>query len=305
MKTRFVRLAPTGLLALLTALLASPLSAQAVATDPDALGVAFSFSASASGKTDLESGNTAYGDVRVNDYAVAVEQEIAEGLSVGVGYELHELSLGSGANKAPLPDRLQSLSASLSYRRPINERWMGMLFVSPGYHFAGSRIASKGFGVSTGLLASHQYSETLSYSIGIAYDSLASSNYQVLPIGGLEWKFAPQWTLALGIPRTGISYDFSESFQLALTIEGNFGNYYVREDPQPGATGRRPLNNTRLEYTEARVGFSATYKLTSTMAVSATVGTTLDREFDYHRRDFKLKSDDTTLYGSVACNFSF
>jgi hypothetical protein len=305
MKTRFVHLAPAGLLALFAALSASPLSAQAVAPDPDALGVTFSFSASGSGKTDLESGNTAYGDVRVNDYAVAVEQEIGEGLSVGVGYELHELSLGSGANKAPLPDRLQSLSASLSYRRPINERWMGMLFVSPGYHFAGTRVASKGFGVTTGLLASHQYSETLSYSIGVAYDSLASSNYQVLPIGGLEWKFAPQWTLAIGFPRTGISYDFSENLQFGLNIEGNFGNYYVREDPQPGAANRPALNNTRLEYTEARVGFSATYKLTPTMAVSATIGTTLDREFDYHRRDFKLKGDDATLYGSVACNFSF
>lgn len=305
MKTRFVRLAPLGVFALLAALSASPLSAQAVASDPDTLGVAFSFSASASGKSDLKSGNTAYGDVRVNDYTVSVEQEISEGLSVGFGYELHDLSLGSGTNKAPLPERLQSLSASLNYRRPINERWMGMLFVSPGYHFAGTRVASNGFGVSTGLLASHQYSETLSYSIGVAYDSLASSNYKVLPIGGLEWKFAPQWTLAIGIPRTGVSYDFSESLQFALNVEGNFGNYYVREDPQPGATGRRPLNNTRLEYTEARIGFSTTYKITPGMSVSATIGTTIEREFDYYRRDFKLKSDDATLYGSVACNISF
>lgn len=307
MKKRFAQFSAVSAFALLAGFFSSPASAQnPVATDSgDALGISTSFGFSASGKTTLESHDIAFGQVEVRDYSFAASQQFMPGLNVGIGYDLHDLGPGSGASKAPLPERLQSLTANISYTRTFNERWTGRLFVSPGYRVAGTTLLSGGLGVTTGAFATRQYSDTLSWSLGVAFDSLARGNRMVLPIGGLEWKFAPAWTLSLGVPRTALSYDLTDKLQLALCLEGNYDNYYVREDPQPGATGHRPLNHTRLEYTEARGGLSARYSFTPTCTLSATVGTTIERQFNYHKRDFKLKADDTALYGAVGCNFSF
>jgi hypothetical protein len=308
MKNYLAQLFAARALVVAVASLVTPLSAQtsggAPATDTSA-GFSSSFAFAASGRTDLKSGGTDFGSIRVRDYSLSVGQSITPEFNVGLGYELHTLDLGAGAATTPLPTRLKSLTASFSYSQKLSEKWTGVLFASPVCHVAGGSFSGQGFGVTTGVLATCKSSETYSWAIGVAYDSLARGEFRVLPVGGLEWKFAPGWSLALGFPRTAISYQVSDALQISLCAEGNFGSYYVQDDPTPGAPGKPSLARTRLEYSEARTGLAASYKLSPSSALVATIGEAFDRRFDYHVRHFKLKSRDTAAYASLACSVGF
>lgn len=111
--------------------------------------------------------------------------------------------------------------------------------------------------------------------------------------------------MTLGFPKTAVTYVYSESLEFSVLAVGDFQSYSVDKDPQPGLPGKPSLQQTKLDYSDTRVGFATNYKFTPALVLTGTVGRVVDRQFDYHQRNFKLRSDDSAAYGSLGLSARF
>jgi Domain of unknown function (DUF6268) len=281
---------------------------RAVEPQPDPLlpslpGFSTTASFSSAGESDLKAG----GAVSSTAYEVGVTQEIpfGETSSFEVGITYGNISLNQSKRNAltPLPDDLRSLSLDLNYNREINDTWSVSAGVSPGMRSAGSSFGSKGFSVEGYALATYNYSERLSFSAGLGFQSLGESSFG--PAFGVNWIINEQWRASLGFPETAITYTLSETWEFSLIIESQGGAYYVENDPQPGAPGRPSIKGSNLEYNESRLGLAAVYHYSPSISVKVSAGTVLAQDFEYSDPKFKVKSDAGAAYFSAAVNVAF
>lgn len=234
---------------------------------------------------------------------------------IGVGASLEQTDLdhcfpGAGRDTgSPFPERLRSTSIDLSWQHRFDERWSSILAMSPGLNWAGSRCERSAFGVRGIAGAVVQQNANLKLLAGIVFDS-QSTDYKVLPAVGLEWKSSDQWTVALGFPHTAVTFNVSPDFALALEFEANTRTYDVADDPWRGFTGNTDhlLDDSKFEYSDARVGLKATYRFSPRCALNAAVGSVVYREGEYHKDGLKVpkfKSDGLAAYGSLGLTVSF
>jgi len=276
----------------------------------EGIGLTLNVSSSAAGKTKLKSGSAGYGEVCSDEFAASLSQSIQlsadSGLDVGLGYQRTSLDLKPGARLVPLPERLQSLTLDLSYNQKLTAEWSALVGTSVGYHTAGSSgFSKKGFGVDVFALGLYNVNPTLQLALGGGYSSLAHGLNRFGPAVGLAWQATPKWSIAFGYPTTGVTYKFSEALSLGLVGEGVFGTYYVGKDPLPVSTTKPALDRTTLEYFDVRLGLAATWKITPVFSLVTKVGSVLARQYDYHQRNFKLKSEGTAAYFSLGVSRSF
>lgn len=275
------------------------------------IGLSFNGSFSGIGKSKFKSGNTKYNEASSTAYSFGVSQVIPFGqesaLETSLGYTRESLKFEKGNNAVlPLPKRLQSLSLGFNYSQPINSEWSTTLGTGLVSASAGSGgFKSKGFGVDVFAAATYKYSPTLSLTGGVAYSSLAKGTTQFLPVIGVNWTPSPQWTVALGIPETGVIFQFSESFSLGLILTGSGGAYYVEVDPLPGAAGKPNLSRTTLDYFAVGTALKATWQAGPGFGVTASVGSIFQSEYEYEARKLKIKSDGGGAYYELGLNFAF
>ncbi|HLP08549.1 MAG TPA: DUF6268 family outer membrane beta-barrel protein [Opitutaceae bacterium] len=278
-----------------------------VEAEPFQLGLSASVATGLSGNTKLKTGSRGVGEVSTAefDHAAAYEIKLANGGAVSVGHTLHlsRFELPENNRTVALPKRLQSAQAEFSYSQPCGGRWSAIAALSPGLRWAASDAGSNAFAVSAAAGAIYRQSETFTFMLGLAYDSLARN--KVLPGGGLQWTPSERWSVSLGYPKTAITYNASKSLSLSLLAEGVSDTYHVEKDPLPGLAGKPSLADTKLEYNDYRVGIAAEYRFSPRCAISATAGCVVAREFDYFDRHYRLKSDDTAAYGSLALALKF
>lgn len=281
----------------------------APAPEPQDTSAGFSFSSSYSltGKTKMKAEGNGVGKVDLQNYSFEASQKVLPQFTVGVGYEHTKIGTDTEADtKAALPDNLRSLSLKMVYFRQLNSDWSMVVMGSPEWNTAqGSVFDSDGLGFSTGVQFSKRVSPTFSYSLGLGYNSQAKGSLKVLPIAGLSWSPAPDWTLSVGFPRTGVTYRFTKELSLSLQAEGTGGSYYVKDDPLPSASGKPSLADTHLQFYDIRAGLALNYTVDKSTSLSLSVGEVLARRFDYHDRDYELKSRNMAPYFSVSANFGF
>jgi hypothetical protein len=284
----------------------------AVPTPQDAgIGLSFNGSFSGVGKTPFKTGTTRYNEISSSTFAFGLSQFIPFGQDSGVeaslNYSSTSLKFEPGNNRTlPIPKRLQSLGLGFNYEQPINDRWSAMLGTTLSSASAGSGgFKSKGFGVDVFAAATYKSSPTLSFIGGLAYSSLAEDTTQLFPVLGVSWTPAPQWTVAVGIPETGVTYRFSDSLSLGLVAAFEGGAYYVEADPLPVSISKPNLARTTLDYFAVGVALKAGWQASRRFGVTTSVGTILQREFNYESRKLKLKSDGNGLYYEFGANFAF
>ena len=300
----------------LALLLCQVLSAQpAQPPTPAKIGLTFSTESTSSGPTRLRAGDTSYKHVEINNNAWTLAQSIGldatSSLAVNLAYSRTGISEGNyhnfdrdySADRVPLPNDLQSLGASIEYSTKIDNQWSLSTSIGAGSHVDKHNLLSKGWGAEGHVMGLYNWSPALTFAAGLAYDSL-SADWKIMPIFGFEWRPADKWSVAIGFPKTAVSYEFNQRFTLALAASGAGGTYFIGDDPRPG-TAPRSLANSKLEYTEARLGFEAAWKINDTFRLSGTVGHVLYRKFKYIDRDFELKSRDVVPFVSVAFSAAF
>jgi hypothetical protein len=272
---------------------------------PGQSGLSFSSTATGSGKASLQDGRTTYDDIRVTNFSLATHQRVAIGnrrtLAFGLDYDVTDIDSPNPA-PLPLPDRLQSVGTSLRYFQPFDQQWMLSASVGAGSYVADSRLLSEGWGARASIVGIYNRSRELTFMFGVAYNSL-SSDLRILPVFGLDWRPTEKWSLAIGFPRTGVTYKVNKAVALSLAASGSGGAYQVKNDPLPGIAPRS-LADSKLQYLEVRLGFNADWKIDDTFRISGMVGQVLYRQFKYIDRDYKLKSHGTAPFLSLSGTIS-
>lgn len=282
-----------------------------VAPTPEKIGIEINATAAASGGVRLKALGWEYPEMRSYESTLALKFSSPLPGSGQFGFGLNAqrttFRMDQGAWRLPVPDRLQNINAELTYQNQFNEHWTGMFSVSPGWRTAGSTsLNSKGFGVMGMAMGIYSASPTLKFAVGAMGDTLAVGSSRFVPVFGLDWQFAPQWRLALGVPRTGLFYAVSEALELGVVAEGTWSTYYVDKKARFATVGGRVLTDTKLEYAEARAGFQVNWHFTPQSSLSVSAGAIGYRGFKYPERNLKLKTTGVDGgYASVGFTFQF
>lgn len=243
----------------------------------------FAAGASHTGRDDVRGAGVS-GSVAVTSWELSVGGRSALGpatvLRHGLAYARHELGAG-GVTR--LPDALQELTLSLGLQYQASPTWQVAGFLRPGFYGDGSGLSGRSFNAP--LLATAFYTRTpeVSWTLGLRAD--AASDRPVLPIAGVRWQFAPEWTFNLGFPRAGLAYRPHEhvTYQLGATAVG--GGYRVSGRLVDGVSPR----DTWLEYRDIRLGAGAEWRVGQASAVTVDIGVVANRRWHYFDRDLKIK----------------
>lgn len=258
------------------------------------------------GDTDLEVGGVPAGELAVTRHTIGVDLPLkplsdADFLSAGLDYSGFFLDRGMAA---PLPDRLESISARLSWRKVLDENWALLTSVSPGLHFAAGDISGDAFGVGVFFLASRRLGENLSVGVGFAYESLSETN-PFIPVAGVRWAFAESWRFDLAFPSTRLSYTVNDRLTLRASLDLDVGSFYVEHDPRSGPLTGPKLGDTILDYTAISTGLGADYRLTDNLTLSGTLGYNFSRVADYDERSYELEAKEGAPTARLGLAYAF
>jgi hypothetical protein len=283
--------------ALCPALRAQPASA----TFRPALVDAFSSTYTYSGTGDLNRGNTRSGELSLSrfDFSVSGRVPLQAGMMLIPGLAYSHTTLDTSAG-VPLPGSVQELSLSLGVRGALAQKWAYLVALRPGFY--GQKLVGDSFNAPLFLATFYRQNETLTWIFGVTAN--AFNDNPILPVVGVQWKFAPDWQLDVGFPRTGVTYTVSP----ALTLRGGLsilgGNYRITENLGVPAPGIARLNNTYLDLTEVRAGAGLAYKFAGGLELDLDAGVTTLRRFEYPDRNYRLNGDNVGWL-SITLNHRF
>jgi hypothetical protein len=270
-------------------------------------GVKLTVDTALTGSTALSARGAAAGGIGVSQAGFKLSvplPPIAPGWFPSVGLDYQHVSLDRDPG-TPLPGRLQSLGTSVSVFGRLPADWSLLAGISPKLANAGSGLSGDGLGFGVIALATRKLAPDFSGGLGVVYDSLARGTGRILPIATFDWAPAPTWRVFLGFPRTGTSWQVAPTLLAEFVAEADFGSYYVKDDPSPGGLNRPALDRTRLEYQAVRFGPAITWSFAPDARLRVAAGAVPVLNADYHRRQYKLKADDTVGFASVELGWRF
>lgn len=188
-----------------------------------------------------------------------------------------------------LPESLQEASLTIGLQRRFSPAWSGVALLKPGFYGDFEEIDGDSFNAPLLLLANYSTDPDLVWTFGLNVN--AFSDNPVLPALGARWRFAPDWTLNFGFPRTDVTYQANEALAWSVGIRFEGGNYRVTDNLGVPSPGVARLANTYLDYTEIRVGGAVSFAFSETMRLELEAGVMTDRKFDYYDRDFRYNGD--------------
>ena len=253
---------------------------------------------SRSSKEDLSRGPTRVGEVAVQRYSLSVSGRTSLNPETGLLYGLAYATNRLDASAAILPDELAELSLNLGLTRQFSPTWIGAAYLRPGFY--GDFDDFNGDSFNAPLLATLAYSPSRELTWLFGLNVNAFSDNPVLPILGVRWQFAPDWTFNVGFPRSGFTWKQSDRLSLNAGVSFQGGSFRVGRDPRatPLSLPALPrLADTYLDYREVRAGLSADYELTETLKISLEAGAVTDRKFDWFDRNYRLDGDAGTYLG--------
>ncbi|MDI1251428.1 MAG: DUF6268 family outer membrane beta-barrel protein [Lacunisphaera sp.] len=285
-------------------LLALPglLFAQPSATMRPALLSSLDVEISSSSKESLEQGSTAQGTVSVFSTSLSLSGRhslnATTALVYGLAYRRHDLD----ATTALLPDQLTELSLNLGLQHRYSAMWSGAVFIRPGLYSDFEDLSSRSLNLPLLAMMNYTPSAALTWSFGLNLN--AFSDNPVLPIAGVRWRFAPEWTFTIGFPQSGFTWRTGDRLSLRAGVGFHGGSFRVTADRGvPGPGGAR-LADTLLDFREVRAGLGADVVLGRGFTLAADLGAVTDRKFDYIDRDFRLDGD-AGLYATLALRAAF
>lgn len=293
---------PLPVLALLALLPAAAAAQPPSATMRPGLLAAYEVESWYSSKQDLDRGAARNGEASVTRFglslsgrhALSAETQFAYGLA----YATYELDVTGAA----LPDRLGELSLNLGLMHRLSPTWSLAAFARPGFYSDFEEFNGDSVNVPVLLLATYVVSPELVWSFGL--NASAFSDNPVLPVLGVRWQFARDWTFALGFPRSGFTREISERLALRLGASFAGGNFRITRNLGVPAPGVPRLANTYLDFTEIRVGLGADLGLGGDLKLALDVGAVTDRKFDYFDRNYRLDSD-TGFFAALSLKGAF
>ena len=243
------------------------------------------------------------GDVNAVDFGLraVASKQFGGGPLFRFGLEWQRSNFGL-PKAAPLPNTLQSFAAVVGADFQFGEAWLFRLEASPGFYSGGTDVRSGDFNIPVIFGGSYFVNADLQFIAGIEVD--VNRKYPVLGAIGLRWKFAPKFVLKAVLPAPRIEYSFSKS--LTGYVGADLRETTYRMDSAFGRShGRRRLDNSMVDYTQIRVGAGAMWNVTSQLTLECEAGVAVVHEFDFHRADIGVRSQDRPLYGGISLKAAF
>ncbi len=226
------------------------------------------------------------GSVAVSHFEVGVSGRFAGGMGLsGLTFKSYQLD---ATGPLPLPESLQQASVTIGLQHRFSPAWSVLALLRPGFYGDFEKLDGDSFNAPLLILANYSAHPELVWTFGLNLNAVA--DYPVLPVAGVRWRFAPEWTLNLAFPRTDVTWQVNEALAYSLGVRIEGGTFRVTDSPlfAPGAVR---LDNTYLDFTEIRVGAGVSLALNETMKLELEAGFMADRKFDYYDRDYRLNSD--------------
>ena len=207
--------------------------------------------------------------------------------------------------KTPLPGQFHSIRLTLSAFAPINDQWSTILAIAPGLSNTGPDFTADGFGVSGFALLNYKYSEVLTFSLGLAGNSFSEGFGRISPLGGVEWRIAPDWTANIGFPRTNLTYQATPKLKLHTGLRANTGSFYVESDPLPKGLKKPSLDDSKLNYLSVRVAAGADYEICTGATIGLSVGWVVVQRTEYKSPDYELEQDGGAPFVGASVKLAF
>ncbi len=220
--------------------------------------------------------------------SVSGRRPLGEGtmLLYGVAVGINQLDADAGL---ALPDRLGEVSLNLGVQRRLSAQWSVSGFLRPGLYGDMEDAGTDSLNAPLLVMASYAASRDLVWLMGVSANPF--SERVVMPVAGVRWKFAPEWTLNVGFPRAGFSWAVREGLSLHAGFGIQGGTYRITENLGVPAPGVARLANTYLQYREIRVGLGAEWTVSKGFSLTAEAGAMLDRRFEYFDRNYTLNGE--------------
>lgn len=242
------------------------------------------------------------GDVSTLDttFHVIGSAQVRPAFLLRFGLELQRFDFGLPA-AAPLPNHLESLDVVIGGDFQIGDSWLVRLDLHPGLYSNG-HYNWDDFNLPVTFGGSYFVSSDLQLVLGVSFD--ANRKYPVLPAAGVRWKFAREWVLNAILPAPRLEYLASPA--LTLYAGGDFRGGTYRVDGEFGRSHELSrLNNAFVDYMQIRVGAGASWKVNPHLTFEVEAGCVPVHDFDYHRADIAVRSQDVPPYARVGLQAQF
>jgi len=251
--------------------------------------VSYSYSGESGYRNSDISGDTS---VQRFDASISGRHALGPATFLGAGIAVGFDSITSDAS-VPVPDRLGELSVNLGVTQLLSRTISVSAFARPGYYGDFAHFTWQTFNVPVMAMATYTPNKKYTFMFGAGYSQFSEYRVKLMPVLGFRWKFAPDWTLNLGIPRLGVTWQATKALELSANASGQGGTYRTTEAPN-GITkapdgSDRDLAHTFVSYRELRLGVRASYALALKVNMAVEAGWMAERRFRYYDRDFTLK----------------
>ncbi len=240
---------------------------------------------------------------------VSITRSAAE-LSIDIPLVAEELSLSIGLLNewswynfdTGFADREVTLfRASTGLQWKIDEKWSAVGGID--VEAAAETDADFSDGMTFGGFAGARYeiSPTLALTFGVFGRTQIEDNVMVLPLIGIDWQFAEDWTFSIQGPSARVSYSVSE--ELELSLRASMDNRAFRLNDDPGKYKEAVLRDERVT-----VGLQAQWEPKPWFSLNAEAGMVVMSEiqFDDAEGNRISKDDgDPAAYFGLSATFRF
>ena len=234
------------------------------------------------------------------DVKFVVSSQLTRDLLLRVGGEWQRFSFGVPAG-APVPATLQQASAVIGCDYQVGGPWIIRAELQPGVYSDFAEVTGGDVDAPLVLAGVYLANPDLQWLFGLHVD--ARSQYPVLPVAGVRWKFADEWTLDFMLPRPRLEYDLNDRSQLYLGGGVAAGTYRVGDHFGTSA-GVPQLDRQTVDYLELRFGAGWSWKVLPTLRLEVEAGTLAYRDFNFFDARINYRSHGAP-YGQVACHARF
>ncbi|MGB5817948.1 MAG: DUF6268 family outer membrane beta-barrel protein [Saonia sp.] len=207
------------------------------------------------------------GDTDLRQYGMHLTggKKLKSGMvGLGLSYTKHEFSFFNTFQTfdESLYENIHTVRASFFYRRILNDSWSMNIGATPTLsgNFK-NNVSSDDLVFNVRAMVSKKWKSETGFSVlsfGIGYGTFFGEP-QILPAFSFRKIVNRTWSYFLGIPTTGVNYNFNERH--SIRARGAFSGLYANNSATTPFEGIGNLTNTKIRYNGADLGLEHHYRI--------------------------------------------